>query len=198
VDRRSARSAQDLAELGAKFRFELDVDGGERLVQEHEAGTGRERPRKRDPLELPARELVRSPFLEPFEVEEGEQPPDLLLHLRRGTALEQGRVGDVLVHGPMREQRGVLKHQDDPASVGRLSGDIHTVEPYAALGGALEARQTAEQRRLATPVRAEEDEKLALVDAERHVPKNRLPVPRGGEPVHLEDGLRARHDDLPR
>src|SRR5581483_4571077 len=49
----------DAEEIGQDPFSQLDVERGERLVEEEQAGIARERPRERDPLLLPAGERDR-------------------------------------------------------------------------------------------------------------------------------------------
>ena len=58
--------------VGADLGSQGGVEGGERLVEQHQRGVGRQRPGERHPLLLPAGELIGAPPLEPVEADEGE------------------------------------------------------------------------------------------------------------------------------
>ena len=64
---------QDPRDLVAELAAQRRVDVRPRLVEQHDAGRGRERARERDALLLAARELVRVALAEAAQVDEREQ-----------------------------------------------------------------------------------------------------------------------------
>jgi hypothetical protein len=154
--------------------------------------------RRTSPLELAAGELVRPTVLEADQVQKLEETSDLGLDLVEGAVLQQCRVGDVLVDAPVREERRVLEHQDDPPPVGRCAGHVDPVQSDRAGHRVLEPCETSQERRLPAPVRPQKDEELALGEVERHVPEDGDPVPLRRQAADLEDRSRARHADPPR
>ena len=129
------------------------IDRPERLVHEQDRRVRRERPGDADSLALAARQLRREPRAVRGRVETDEReqllgacpPPSL------GPA-EQARHGrDVLEHGLVREQAGLLDHVADAAAqldrVARL--DVHAVEQDLAARRLDEPVDHLERRRLA-------------------------------------------------
>jgi hypothetical protein len=74
---------------------------------------------------------------------------DTLGDLVLGHALAPQAEGDVLPHREVREQRVALEHHVDRLVVGRDVGQVLAVEQDLPRGGRLEARQHAQQGRLA-------------------------------------------------
>ena len=133
------------------------VEGGEGLVEEDDRGVERERPGEGDPLLLTAGELVR-----PAPGERGVEPDELeqLPHTAASTpARAVPAEGDVVPHVEVGEEAAVLADVADPAS---LRGQVHpgggddlVVEPHLAVAEVHEARNDAQQRRLAAARGAE-------------------------------------------
>ena len=76
-DRRQAEAVEELAELGADARTRVRVERRERLVEEKDRRIARERASERDPLALPARELVDARLREVGDPEALEQRRDV-------------------------------------------------------------------------------------------------------------------------
>ena len=81
-----AGCAEHVDDLAPHARAELDVERGEGLVEQDERRMGGERAGERDPLALPAREMVRQPLLEAGEPDELEQLRDPRLVRRPAAA----------------------------------------------------------------------------------------------------------------
>ena len=153
------------------------VDGRERLIEQQYFRIARERAGKRDTLALAARELVGLARLEAVEVHTLQQR----CCLRRALGL-----GDV-VHGEphvverreMRKERIILEHEPDGARLRRHHDTEGAVEPdvgarnNAAGGRPVEARDGAQNRRLARARRADKREQLARTAGDVHVERNR-------------------------
>src|SRR5207253_3068403 len=87
------------------------VEGGERLVEQEQAGRGRERTRERDPLLLAARELGRKLRPAARQADELQQLVDARRRGRlRNLAIDEP-VGDVVGDRQVREQR--VRLEDD-------------------------------------------------------------------------------------
>ncbi len=72
-ERRDVERAQDQRDLVSQLGTQLRVDVRPRLVEQHDARSGRERPRERDALLLAAGELVGVPPAQPAEVDERKE-----------------------------------------------------------------------------------------------------------------------------
>ena len=71
-------------------------------------------------------------------------------------------LGECLV----REERIVLKHDAGVPPVGRQLGHVHAIDEYRTRGDRFQARNHAQQRRLAAPRRAEQSEKFTGLHAQ--------------------------------
>ena len=158
-------------------RADGDVEGGDRLVQHDEPRPRRQRARDRHALLLAARQLVRvAGGVLRREVDHAQQlahrlgaappvqPPEHAQRAREGRADAAARV-----------QRGVGVLEDDlqVAPLGPEGGageahEVHVLEERPARGGIDEAHEHAGQRGLAAAGLADQSERLALRQLERH------------------------------
>ena len=155
-----AGGAQDRGDLTAQRLAQAGVERGERLVEQDHLGVGRERARERDPLALAAGELVRVGLRPAGEPDQIERLADALAPC--------GAEAHVGGHVEVREQRALLEDHADPALL-RLHplaarGDRAAADPDRPGVGALEARDHAQQRRLARAARPEQRHELAAAD----------------------------------
>jgi hypothetical protein len=131
------------------------VERTEGLVVEHQLGVDRERARQADALLHPARELVgelRRHVLQPDQPQHvgGAREPLVL-----GDALDLLPEGNVLDHGPVREQAEVLEHHRDgvAAQLAQLGGvgghHVRAGDPDLARGRLDQSDQRPHERRLA-------------------------------------------------
>ena len=169
VHRRDPEPLVELDQLQPRLQAELRVEVGEGLVHQERLGLPHDRPRERDALPLPARQLAREALEEFLEREDPGGPLHGRLDLALGLLRDAEREGDVLVHRHVRVQRVVLEyHRDVP---------LHRIdevdEPVAdhdfAGGGILEAGDHAEDRALPAARRPEQHQKLAVLDLEGDV-----------------------------
>ena len=79
VGHREPEALLELADVLADPAPELGVEIRERLVEAEHLGLEHERPRDRDPLLLPARQLGGQPRVEPLEADQGQLLPRLLV-----------------------------------------------------------------------------------------------------------------------
>ena len=117
-DRRGAVGPQGGDHVGADLGPQGGVEGGERLVEQHQRGVGRQRPGEGHPLLLPAGELVGAAPLEPVEADEGEALGDPVGTARAPSEPEP----DVPGHVEVGEQGALLGHDPDPAPLGGDEG----------------------------------------------------------------------------
>jgi hypothetical protein len=117
---------------------------------------------------------------EPDELERLAHAPCALLPVEPGDARPEA---DVPGHVAVREERGVLEHEPDPASVWRDVGHVPLVEQHASGRGLLQSGDDPQDRRLARTARAEEREPLAGCDVERDVLHDPTALDRDAHPV---------------
>src|SRR5262249_4188745 len=135
----------------------------------------------------------RRPILESGKVDEGERLSDAIFDFGavRLRLLVAQRKGDVLEHGHMRPDRIGLEHHTNVAVVRRDPGAVVARVNRAAAYldfatiGLLEARDAAQDRRLAAARRAQERVELPLLDLERDA-FHRLVLAMSGAVSHRE------------
>ena len=109
-ERARAGGAQDRRDLLAQALAQAGVERGERLVEQHDLGIGRQRAGERDALALAARELVRVRRGPVGEADEREA-------LRRPRSRPDAPKPDVGGDREVREQRAVLEDHADVAAL---------------------------------------------------------------------------------
>ena len=164
-----AESALKLADLDAHFLAKLGVEVRERLVEQQDVWLDDQGAGERNPLLLAARELARharAVALEPHE-------PECLLdprNYRRGVKLAHSQPeSNVLEHREVREEGIALEHETRVAVIGREAGDVALAEANEPRVRFDEARDHAQRRGLAAAARAQQDQELAVCDAQRKV-----------------------------
>ena len=128
--------AHDPAQQRAHGGCGVDVERGERLVEQQEVGIGGERAGQRHPLLLAARHLRGPPPFQRRGVDGREQRPGPLLGLAPGHAVRPRPERDVGQRRHVREQQRLLGEQPDAAAVRRHVGDVGVTEPHVPLGRA--------------------------------------------------------------
>ena len=156
-DRGHVLPLEDLAHFQAQALAQVDVEVGERLVEQQQLRPRRERARERDALLLAAGQLVRVAGGGAFHADDVEQLADAP-RAPGGVQLPQAET-DVLADGEVGKQRVVLEHHADTAA---LRGDdvAGTAHVFAVDGDApgrdlLESGDAAQRRGLAAAARAE-------------------------------------------
>ena len=129
----------DALQLELHLLAQLEVEGTERLVEEKHARPVHERPRERDPLLLPARELPRLAPLEPGKADELERFDDAAAEIALVHAATPETEGDVLEDREVREERIRLEDGVHVALVRRQWRNVDAAELDAPLGRLLEA-----------------------------------------------------------
>ena len=172
----------------------------ERLVEQQDLGTVRERAGECDALLLAAGQLSRHAQAQAGQVHELEQllAAPAALVLAEPTDLE-GEF-DVLGDGHVAEQGVVLKDDAHTALLRRKRGDVTAMEDHAAVIARREPRDHPEDRALAAAARPQEDEQLPIADLERDLIDDRVAVDPLGDLV--EDDRHAalaygRRGDIP-
>ena len=87
---------------------------------------------------------------------------------RCGPFAEHERVGDVLAHGHVREERVLLEHDANTTLCGREARDIAPGEFDSAAGGGLEAGDHLQDGGLSGATRPEQGQELSLPHREVH------------------------------
>jgi hypothetical protein len=146
-NRRDVRALVQIAQPRAQLAPHMEVQGGERLVEQQNRRLRRQRAGQRDALFLAAREFARQARLITFEPHEREQFADPARRLLARRAADVEREADVLANGHVREERVVLGDEPDSAPAGRHVGNVRAVDQNAAGVGMVETGNDAQQRR---------------------------------------------------
>ena len=166
VDERDAERAVDLLQLDLDLAPHLEVERGQRLVEQEHLRTVDERARQGDPLRLAAGQRRDVALGELRQAHELEVARHELGDLRLGHPAQAQPERHVVEHVEMREQRHALEHEVHGALVGRQPRDVPAVDEDAAVVREVEAGDHAQERRLAAPARSEQAHELALGDVE--------------------------------
>ena len=144
------------AEVDGQPIVQLAVERAERLVEQEQAGLGRQRAGQRHPLRLAARQRRHAAALEAGQPDQGEQ----LGHPGRGSRPwavrpPPGRSPTLAADVAVREELVVLEHEPEAPAVG---GDVREVlarpSQHPAGVGARSAGDHPQQRALARSARA--------------------------------------------
>ena len=165
-DERDADLTLDPLQLDLHRLAQLEVEGGQRFVEQQRARQVDERPGEGDALLLAPGELRRAAVGELAEADDVEHLERPAAHLVGGDLLGPQTEGDVVVHRHVREQRVLLEDGVDVALVGWDGGDVDTLEQHAAGRRAFEPGDHLQQRGLAAAGRAEQREELTPPDGE--------------------------------
>jgi hypothetical protein len=170
-----------------QHREDLGDDGGRetegRLVEQQQARPAHERAADGQHLLLAARKIARV-LMPPLgkDREQCEHPRQILLGHAPAAARGAVAEAEVLLDRERAEDATALGHHDHAAARHRVSGTSHearAVEADLALGGAHQAADRFQQRRLAGAVGADDRHRLALCNGERNL-------------VHRDDAAVAR------
>jgi hypothetical protein len=164
----------------------------ERLVEQHQARSRRERAREPDALRLAARERARPPIAIGGRIERDarEQLVDARGDVARAPAEQRRRDPDVLGDGEVREQPDLLEAVADPPAQERrgLRARVGAVDPDAAAGRLDQPVHEPQRRGLAGARAADQHEQLAALDHQRQV------VDR--DPLRIAPGERSQLDHV--
>ena len=139
------------AELDAQRHGDLDVEAGERLVEQQQRRVGREGPGDGDPLRLAAGELRRLALGEVADAEAVEPLLGQCVRLRTRHPPRPRPEADVGQGGQVREQPLALEDHADAAVARRETKQVDAVEPGVPLGGR-QSGERPDQRGLAGAV----------------------------------------------
>jgi hypothetical protein len=190
VDERDAELALQALELDLHLLAQLQIERGQRLVQQQYVRPVHEGARQRDTLLLAPAQLRRIAAAHLGKVDEVEKLVDQLLHFRFGHLLATQAEGYVVEDLQMRKECIALEHHVDRPAVRRRVRVVFALEQDRALVGDFKAGDDSQQRALAAPARTEQRDELALFDDEgnvvhggnvveslRHVPRANDAVP---------------------
>jgi hypothetical protein len=170
---RRPRRGQDIGDLGAHAGSKSGIEGGEGLIEEHQARPGGEGAGQGHALLLTARELMGVAAGELAEARELHE----LGHPDPPAPAGEAKA-DVGGDGEVGKERPLLGHVPDAPALG---GEMEpTVVDDAAADGddaairPLETGQEAQQGRLAAPRRSQDGGQGAFGDVEIEAPQHRL------------------------
>ena len=161
-DGRSREGRERVAEQRAEPRTGRGVDGGERFVEQQEAGLARKRPGERHPLTLAARQLRGAHLGIDAGGQLGEQPRCARAGRRRPFPSRARRERHVLLRAHTREEHAVLEGEADPAALGCEPFDPNAVQFDGRVIHRDQSGKRLEHRCLAGSVAPDERDGLAV------------------------------------
>ena len=184
---RDAGGLLDVLELLLHVLAQLQVERGERLVEQQHARTAHECTRDGDALLLAAGQTRDVAPLKARELDERKHLVDLLLDLVARQLLLAQREGDIFKHVQVGEEGIALKDGVDVALVRRNVVDALSEEENVPLIGRFEAADHAQGRGLAAAGWAEQREEFVVVDVEVDAVENGFAVKLFGDAPELND-----------
>ena len=173
---------------------ELQVEGAQGFVEKQDLGLVHQGSGDGHPLLLAAGELVDPALAVTLQVHQLQHGLHLLFDLLLGGLLDPKAEGDVVEDVQVREQGVLLEDGVDLPLVGGYLGDVRAVHQNLARGGHDEARDEPQHGGLAAAGRAEERQKLPVVDVQVHVVQSEIPVVLLGNVPQLDQSF--AHDSL--
>ncbi len=155
-----------LLQLDLHVLAQLLVERPQRLVHQYQLGFEHQGPRQGHALLLPPRQLGRQPVGHAVQPHHRECARDLGGTGRGGHLAHGQRIGHVLAHRHVREQRVVLEHHAEIALVRRRPRDRPAIQQDLAGRRRFEAGQHHQGGRLAGARGAQQREELAAPDVE--------------------------------
>ena len=156
VDEGDADALLDGSQLRPHMLAQLEIERGERFVEQQHMRLGTERPRHRDTLLLAARKLMRELLAVARQSDELEQLVGAAAPLGLALALHLHGEGDVLPHPHQGKQCQVLEDQCGRTLIRADAGHVVAADPDPAAARFLEARDGAQDGGLAAARRTEE------------------------------------------
>ncbi len=148
-DRRDVRAFVQIAQPRAQVAPDVQIERGERLVEQQDRWFRGQRPGQGDALALTAREFARQARFVAVQPHEREQFLDARGRAAaRPVAHVEGKA-DVRADGHVRKERIILRHEADAAAARRNVRDVLSFDADCAAVGMIEARDDAQQRRFA-------------------------------------------------
>src|SRR4029077_11090733 len=144
----------------------LGVQIREWLVEKKDCRSQHERPRQRDALLLPARELPRIASGQAYEANRRKH----LIHAFAAFRLQGSDIAQpefhIFEYRKVGKKGMVLKHHADIANMRWLRRNVGAFDEHPPMGGRGEARNQAQGRGFAASARAEEANQLAALHVE--------------------------------
>ena len=198
-DARAAEATEDQPELPACLGPGLDVERGERFVEQKESRLGRERAGDGDALRLTARQLARTGGRLCRHSDLGEERPGTRPSLGAPNAVFAESERDVVERTQMFEQQVVLEHDADGSLLGRheASGrgivDDGIADADATVVEWEQAGERSQQCCLTRAIRTEHREQLAVAHPEVGGERERTDRDAHGRvDAHSADSQRSR------
>ena len=169
---RLSKLALQVDELVLHLTADERVECGEGLVHEQDVGLGCQGPSQSDTLTHSAGELTRFVVRPALEPDHREGPLGPAPTIGTIDALDLQTVGGVLPHRPVRKEGEVLEDHGYPPAADLAqfllgdAGQVLVVEGHVTRGDREESVHHSDQRGLAGPRQAHDDEDLSLVDIE--------------------------------
>ena len=164
--RRLVETGQHLLDLPAHLLAQLDVEAGERLIEQEAAGIAHDRAADGDALAFAFGQLPRPAIEHIVEMEGRADPAHARGDLGRGHPFGVQRIGQILGYGQRGVERIELKHHGDVAIARRQVIDAPAGDVDVASARVFEAGDHAQRRGLAAAGRAEQTDDLAGRDIE--------------------------------
>ncbi len=181
VDNGEAQPLLEVADLVAHLPAQPRIEVRQRLVEEQHRRLEHERAGYRHALLLAAGELGGQPLAESGQADRLERHAGSRFDFDAREPRDGEPVPDVFPHAHVREQRVALEHHRYVARGGGNVGDVDTADRDGTHRRLLEARDDAQDRRLAASGRPEQRDQRAGRDGERNI------VDRDDVPVALAD-----------
>ena len=195
-----ARIAAQLADECRELAHLAGAQPGERFVEQQQLGPQRHRLGEFETAQTGIGKFRWQPVRDVREPDHREKIMRGALNLPRDAqiqdAVRQQRELDVLQHGLLLQRTRVLEQHGDAGpgdAVRRPAADAGAVEPHVARVGAVDAHHQAHHGRLAGPVRSDEAEDFAAIDAEIDIIDGRQTAEAFAQPAYREQ----RHDGRP-
>ena len=169
-DNRDPEFSLDAQELDLHIEPKVLVERAEGLIEKHEARLDGKSAPCRNSLLLPPGQLLRQAVGKIRKLDQLQEFVDMLANFVP-FRLAQLPIADVLF-GEVREQRVVLEYEADIATIRRNIVDCHAIHQDTPPGLTREARNQAQDRRLAATARPEKRNDLARLHLEVDVVEN--------------------------
>ena len=198
-DEGDARGLLDALELLLHVLAQLEVQGGEGLVEKQHAGVADERPRDGDPLLLPAGQARDVPVLKALEGDHLQHLADPLLDLRLGHPLLPQGEGDVLEDVQVGEEGVPLEDGVHVPLVGRQVVYAFTHEDHVPGVRGVEAADETKQRGLSAAGGPKKSNELVVADVEADIVQHDYAVEGFCDVLQLDElGLLVHRHVLPK
>ena len=156
VDERDAHLALQPLQLVPHLLAQLQVQRGQRLVEEQHGRAIHERARERDALLLPAGQLIWTPLLAAVEPHHTQRRRDRGADVGTRAPAHSQAKSNVLLDGHVGKERVLLEHRVDVAAMRRDARCQSAAEAHIAGVGRREPSDDAQCRGLPAPAGAEE------------------------------------------